>query len=269
MMYLRNAAAAVMLLTSVVAPAFAADLPARMAVKAPVAVAPVFDWTGFYIGAHVGYGWSDHDVTMVTGSPTFPPGFVYPTSHPSGVIGGGQVGFNYQIQRWVLGIEGDGSAADMRGSVRAFSPLIAGRYSDLHTKFDWIATLAGRLGFAADNWLFYGKGGVAWAASGGSSETYNRAGAVLIATTSPSGTGTGWIVGAGTEYAFSNNWSAKLEYDYIDLGRRTTTTAVVNTPAFGGATNLTDFDRGNRIQMVKLGVNYRFNFGGPAVIAKY
>lgn len=255
-------------LTFAAAPVFAADLPARMSVKAPADVVSVFNWTGLYIGAHVGYGWSDHDVTGVTASAAFPAGFVFPTSHPSGIIGGGQIGYNYQIQHWVIGIEGDGSAADMSGSVRAFSPLIAGRYSDLHTKFDWIATLTGRLGFAANNWLFYGKGGAAWAHSKGGSETFTGAG-VLVATTSPSGTGTGWTVGAGTEYAFSNNWSAKLEYNYIDLGRKTTTTPALNTPAFGGATNLIDFDRGNKIHLVKVGINYRFNFDGPSVVAKY
>jgi outer membrane immunogenic protein len=259
---------AALALTCAAVPVLGADLPARMSVKAPVAVPAVFDWTGLYLGAHVGYGWSDHDVTQVTGSQVYPAGFVFPTSHPNGVIGGGQIGYNYQIQHWVIGIEGDGSATDMTGSVRAFSPLIAGRYSDLHTQFDWIATLTGRLGFAADNWLFYGKGGAAWAHSKGGSEHFTALG-VLVSTTSPSGTGTGWTVGAGTEYAFSSNWSAKLEYNYIDLGRKTTATPVLNTPAFGGATNQIDFDRGNKIHLVKAGINYRFNLGGPSVVAKY
>ena len=259
---------AALVLTFAAAPALAADLPARMSVKARVAVASVFDWTGLYIGAHVGYGWSDHDVTMVTGNPTFPPGFVFPTSHPSGIIGGGQIGYNYQIQHWVIGIEGDGSAANMSGSTRAFSPSIAGQYSDLHTKFDWIATLTGRLGFAANNWLFYGKGGAAWVGTKGGSETYSALG-LLVANTSPAGMRTGWTVGAGTEYAFSNNWSAILEYNYIDLGRKTTPTTNVNTPGFGGAASVFDFDRGDKIHLVKLGINYRFNLGGPSVVAKY
>ena len=267
MTYARTATVAALVLTFAAAPALAADLPTRMSVKAPIAMAPVFDWTGFYLGAHIGYGWSNHDVTQVTGTPAFPPGFVFPTSHPKGILGGGQIGYNYQIQHWIVGIEGDWSAADMSGSVRAFSPLIAGRYSDLHTRFDWIATLTARLGFAANNWLFYGKGGAAWVRSSGGSETYNGP-ALLVATTSPAGTRAGWTVGAGIEYAFSNNWSAKLEYDFIDLGRRTSATPVVNTPAFGGTTSLVDFDRGDQIHLVKAGINYRFNFGGP-VVAKY
>nr|WP_249779299.1 outer membrane beta-barrel protein [Bradyrhizobium sediminis] len=165
-------------------------------------------------------------------------------------------------------MEGDGSAAGWRDDTRAFSSSIAGSYTDIHNKIDWIATLTGRLGFAANNWLVYGKGGAAWAGTKGTAETYTGAGALAV-NSSFADTRTGWTVGVGTEYAFSNNWSAKLEYNCIDLGRKTSPTTNVSTPAFGGGTILLDRDRENRIHLVKLGINYRFNFGGPSVIAKY
>lgn len=241
----------------------AADLP----VKAPPLVsAPVYNWTGLYLGAHAGYAWANTDSTAITPTGTFPAGFVFPAS-PDGFIAGGQIGFNYQIQQWVVGIEGQWSWADLSDTNRSLSPLIAGRYTDSTSEINWIATLTGRLGIAFNNWLLYGKGGFAWAETEGHASTFTGAGA-LIATSSGSETRTGWTVGVGAEYAFWNNWSAKLEYNYIDLGTDTVTRVTVNTPAFGGAVTNLLRDVEGKIHLVKFGINYRFNFGGP-VVARY
>ena len=149
-------------LISVSVVAVAADAP-RPPVRSQLAT--IYDWTGFYAGGHVGVGWvGDGD---------------------SSFLGGGQVGFNYQMRQWVLGVEADLSAAS----------------KDLN----WTSTLAARLGWAFDRWLVYGKVGSAWANI--DVETRHR-------------TTSGLLLGVGTEYALQNNWTAKIEYTRMDLDHK-------------------------------------------------
>ena len=136
--------------------ALAADM-GRPVYKAPPAGAlPVsYDWTGFYVGGHVGYGWADKSWTDAFG---------LGTSHTAdGFLGGGQVGFNYQINQFVLGVEGDVSWANLKGDSTQVFGLAAPVTQGFNSEVDWTATLTGRLGFAFDRWLVYGKGGAAWA----------------------------------------------------------------------------------------------------------
>jgi len=125
-----------------------------------------------------------------------------------------------------------------------------------------IATLAARFGFAADRALFYGKVGGGWVGNNGFTLTDLTTGQVFTGETSR--TLSGWMVGAGLEYAFTDNWSAKFEYDYIGLGGRSFTLPGIIIPALAGDTITSD----HNVQLIKLGINYRFGWGGP-VVARY
>src|SRR5215475_6844266 len=133
----------------------AADL-GRSAYKAPPPGVPAFSWTGCYIGGNVGGGWGRETAS----APTLAPG-ISVSGDTSGVIGGGQIGCNYQFApNWVIGIEGDGSAADIKGDATA---TVLGITGTARARTDWIASVTGRIGWAADRWLVYAKGGAAWA----------------------------------------------------------------------------------------------------------
>jgi outer membrane immunogenic protein len=213
-------ALATAMLASVPAVSDAADAvrgPAYRPLPPPI---PFYNWTGFYAGAHVGVGWSDGD-----------------GGGSSGFLGGGQVGYNYQINQWVLGVEADIAGTTIKDSFTVFAPgVIATGTASL----DWVSTLAPRFGYAFDRWLVYGKFGGAWAHS-----SFSVNGAVA-----PIGgfgfgvdqTVSGWVLGVGTEYALRDNWTAKIEYNMMD---------------FGNDGPLSD----NKFHVLKAGINYRF--GGP------
>ena len=218
--------------------AIAADI-SRPVYKAPPAGAlPVsYDWTGFYVGGHVGYGWAKKDWTDSFG--------LFDVSHDAnGFLGGGQVGYNYQIGQFVLGVEGDFSGSGISGSTTALG-------SNFNTNVDWTATVTGRLGVAFDRWLVYGKGGAAWAHDRFSTNFYT-----FPASTEVTDTRIGWVAGAGVEYAFAPQWSAKLEYNFMDFGTRVVSFAPGSS---------TDIDQ--QVHAIKLGVNYKF--GGGPIMARY
>lgn len=236
----------------------AADLGARPVYKAPVAVPIAYNWTGFYIGGHVGWGGEDASARLTANSGVFPAGTVL-SSRSDGFLGGGQIGVNWQINTWVLGLEGDFSWTKADGIASA---TVAGLTSTGTVRYNWFATATARLGYAANNWLFYVKGGAAFEDSdlGGSL----TAGPAVLATVNPqTDRRTGWTVGAGVEQAFSGNWSWKLEYNYMDFGTKSIVSTT--TPVLGPAAT-TDNDL--KVHAVKFGINYRFGWGGP-VIARY
>lgn len=230
--FLLAAASAIAALAAL--PAQAADLgsPAYKAPAAPPAAA--YNWTGFYIGAHVGWAGMDKDwFVFLNNAGT--------QHHLSGILGGGQVGFNWQAGNLVLGVEGDVSGMDPSGS--STCPQIT---FTCRTEAHWLATLAGRAGYAFGPALLYVKGGAAWAG-----EKYafvpNVAG---VATSETSETRTGWTVGGGLEYAFAPSWSVRAEYDYFDFGSK-------DVDISGVAVNVDQ-----TAQRALLGVNYRFGLGG-------
>ena len=147
------------------------------------------------------------------------------TSSSEGALGGPQLGFNYQFApHWLIGVEGDYSWSDISDTTSRFStvpPFTATRFLTSNGKIEWLATLTGRLGYAVDNWLFYGKGGAAWGHFEVNSQTTNPVAGTLQATVSGGETRTGWTAGGGIEWGFLGNWSARLEYDYIDFGSQT------------------------------------------------
>jgi outer membrane immunogenic protein len=232
---------------------------ADMAVKAPPPPPPpVFSWTGFYVGANIGGAWARNNWTDTL--------FLTNFNNASNAvfIGGGQIGGNYQIGNFVVGGEWD---FDWAGNHNGNSVFIPGVGSIAVTNNNrWITTVAARFGYAVDHWLFYGKAGGGWVGNNNLTVTNLTTGVSLTCgnfTNCGNNTG-GWLVGAGFEYAFTNNWTVKLEYDYLGLGNRTIVVPAT-APFFAGDT----FTSNNRnVQMVKVGVNYLFNWGAP-VAARY
>ncbi len=203
----------------------------------PAYVQTYYNWTGFYLGAHVGYGWADFSGA----DPLL--GAVSSSTTANGLIYGGQVGFNYQLGSWVFGIEGEFSFGDVKSS-QSLLGIATGE-----VKLDRIYTVAGRVGYAFDRTMIYGKFGGAW-----TQEEYNF---TLLGPTAATGQAdrTGWVLGVGVEYAFLGNWSAKLEYNYMDMGSK----AVTLTTLGGLAVTPANVDL--TVQTIKAGINYRFNWG--------
>jgi outer membrane immunogenic protein len=239
--------------------ASAADLPARMPVKAPApVVATIYNWSGFYIGGHVGGVWGDKHWTDTSVAPPASTG-----SHDvSGMIAGGQIGINWQSGNWVYGIEAQASWSNADGR-HTFGN---GFYT---TEVKWLGTIAGRLGYAHDRWLWYVKGGAAFAHDEhafGPTFAVNfggvavNAGQVLF---EGDKTRWGWMVGAGLEYGLTPNWSAKLEYNYMDFGDKNVTFASI--PPLPPASVTASIDQ--QLHVVKFGINYRF--GAQPVVARY
>jgi|SRR5579871_2249142 len=224
--------------TLAAAPALAADLSRPVYTKAPPPPVPVFSWTGIYIGANIGGVWTRDSVTDTLTGTSF-------STDNSGFIGGGQVGVNYQINNFVIGAEWDMDGT----SLSKTSPQVLTGIGTLQasTNTDWIMTLTGRAGLAFDRWLLYVKGGGAWV-----QDSATITNLTFPASVSASNTSSGWTVGVGAEWAFANAWSAKLEYDFVRLDNNNFNTFAGDTLTFNR-----DFN------MVKAGVNYRFNwFGG-------
>jgi outer membrane immunogenic protein len=241
------------LLASAVADA--ADLPAPPPPPAPVYALP-FNWTGFYIGGNIGAAWAQshwNDNLF---------GLDWGRTSDARFIGGGQIGFNYQVTNLVIGAEADLNwVGNNNGNgVTVFGPL--GHGFQVISNDTRIATLAARFGFDCDYLLLYGKAGGGWVGNNGFTVTDLTTRQAFGGSTT--NTASGWLVGAGMEFRVSNNWTVKLEYDYLRLSNRSFTLPVTAVPALAGDTINSD----HNLQMVKLGVNYLFNLGGP-LVARY
>jgi outer membrane immunogenic protein len=228
--------------------AHAADLgrpppPPPQPVYAPP---PVFTWTGFYIGGNLGVAWTQGDVTDSFGNS-------FSNSQNAVFTGGGQVGANFQINWLVVGVEADFDwLANNNNSSNAV--VIGNNAFQVSANDRWITTLAARVGVAANNWLFYAKGGGGWVGVNEFTLTNVTAGAAI--SSSNSNSNTGWLAGAGIEWAFAPNWTAKVEYDFLGLNN-STLTVPVGTPVVGGDIITTT----NRdVQTLTVGLNYLFNW---------
>jgi outer membrane immunogenic protein len=220
-----------------------------MAVKAPpppIAV-PLFTWTGFYLGGNLGAAWAQRSVTDVFGN-------TFTRTSDGRFIGGGQLGYNWQTGNFVLGVEGDIDGIASNNN-RSAAVIVGGNGPFVVTSTDtnWVATLAARFGWAADHWLFYGKAGGGWLGNGGGFTVTNTTTGNTFASGGGNSAG-GWLLGGGIEYAVSNNWSLKGEYDYIGLSNRNFVVPVV----VGGAVVDTFTNRSRSISMFKFGFNYAF-----------
>jgi outer membrane immunogenic protein len=211
-----------------------------------------FSWTGCYLGANVGYGWGRKDVQDNPAS-NFPLGTAMWVD-TDGVLGGGQLGCNYQLSRTiVVGVEGDISAANLTGSHDIASstfPVLVHASAETN----WISTVTGRIGYSFERSMLYAKGGVAWAHDKYAGDwTYTPI--PLSGSVSATETRSGFTFGLGFEHAIGANWSVKLEYDYMNFGTSTVTMPVFAQGTFQG-NYVGDIDQ--TIHTVKAGINYRF-----------
>ena len=242
-------------LVAFAAPAAAADLAARPYTKAPAMIAAVYDWSGFYTGINGGWGSSRKcwDINNNGGAPIIPSAIEGCHDATGGTVGG-QIGVRWQSSAWVFGLEAQGNWADFKGSNTS---LFFGAPFVNNSKVQAFGLFTGQVGYAANNVLFYLKGGAAVTADRFNINT--NPGNLLVASTNDD-TRWGGVVGVGLEYGFAPNWSVGIEYDHLFMQDRTYT---FNTPA--GAFFGTDRIRQD-VDLVTVRVNYRW--GGP-VVAKY
>ena len=268
--------------------AFAADLPTRKEPLLPPP--PSFTWTGLYGGINVGYGFgaggadtgSLYGTTLNEVGPNrvLTPGPIGASwnnsTSPSGVLGGGQIGYNYQYNPYIVaGVEADIQAADMNAS-RNYAGFGSGATYVTTTKnIDWFGTARGRIGLTMpgySNFLVYGTGGFAYG------QVDNNVGvSYLTGTGGASGTSsfyqtkTGWTAGGGVEWSPQSfpTWSAKVEYLYTDLGATNQNIySIYSNPAgtFFGANHQSP----TQFNTVRVGLNWHFNpFVGAPIVAKY
>jgi outer membrane immunogenic protein len=232
---------------------FAADL----ALKAPAA--PVAYWTGIYVGAHVGGAWGQTSSTVTStennNPPTFPVGFGFsPNNFEPSLLGGVQIGANYQFGNWVAGVEGSFSGADISSQAASFSPTRPGFSTTSFVNHPWLALATGRLGYTPwSNLLVYGTGGAAWIRTESSGDTFNAASA-LIENSVGTFTQAGWTAGGGIEYKLDAKWSLLAQYNYIGLPTSNfSRVAVTGNNAGQVATR----DTSGHFNVIKFGVNYK------------
>jgi outer membrane immunogenic protein len=254
--------------------ALAADL-ARKAPAYTPPPAPIYSWTGFYVGGNAGYDWNDVNVNSNFSCPagggcsvTVPANVANIIAASSGSIrahgftGGGQAGYNWQVNSAVLSVETDFNAFNLNGSRSAAVPSVSttsifNPSTSVHT--DWLFTLRGRLGWTVvPTVLLYGTGGLA-VTEARISNTYTTTNNPLntaSGASSSSNTRAGWTIGGGAEWAFDPHWSVKAEYLYADFGSISTSTnvasaAFVNANIFSTSVNL-------KANIIRAGVNYKF-----------
>jgi high affinity Mn2+ porin len=217
------------------APATAADLP----LKAP-ALERVYDWTGFYVGGHFGYG----GASFGPGTNPLPLESVFFPHTPTGLIGGYQMGYNYELANHVVfGVEADASFTSPTDQ----AALGSAPATPFNTTLDYVGTLRGRVGYAVGRWMPYVTGGFAWGHTHLDINQDPASASNIIA--SPGHYQAGWTAGLGLEFAVSGNWTAKLEYDYIDLAGQ-----AYDLSGFG----LPGVNVDPRIHLAKVGLNYQF-----------
>jgi len=216
-------------------PAMAADIP----LKAPL-LRPAFDWSGFYIGGHTGYGRGSSFATLTD------PAFTTTSSVVSGLIGGVQAGYNYRLSSGLLfGVEADLTFPNYLPTNHVVAKFATAR-SDLEERWDYFGTVRGRVGYTSGPWLAYATGGFAW----GGERFLNTPTGVDVEEKHINGR-PGWAAGVGLEYAFAPHWSVKLEYLYAQFGK-----ADVRFPSGAQYNSTLDF------QQIRIGLNRKVDWPG-------
>ena len=261
--------------------AFAAD----MAVKAPpLPVAQAYNWTGFYIGGTVGAVWgnANQSYSQTAGAPFSAVQMVpvnFGTTVSARFVGGVHAGYNWQVApTWVIGVEGDFSGYaggdHNSGLVHAVGndgiplPIAPGNNIQMSYGEQWSGSIRGRAGYAMNNWLLYATGGVAFADINYSGGVVSTARVGSIQTGVPSKVETGWVAGAGVEWApMQSNWVVRAEYLYYGFPSRTLVApcSACTPGAFDGPGVFTWSH--NDYQTVRVGLSYKF--GAAAIVAKY
>jgi opacity protein-like surface antigen len=220
------------------------------------AVMTAADWTGFYLGGYLGGGWSDDRWSDPFGSTssfglTNIAGFG-DTVHSTGPLGGGQIGFDWQAGPWVVGLQGELAAANLRGENTCFSGIGG---VDCQHFVDNIGTVGARFGYAFGQSLIYAKAGAARV--GSTYAIYGNNGGSNVGNETVDKTAAGWMAGVGLQYALTKNWSTLFEYEHIGISNVTVpfpAVALVNTQTIGVKQSL---------DILKLGVNYKLDWTGP------
>jgi outer membrane immunogenic protein len=247
--------------------AMAADMAPHAYTKAPAMVSPVTNWSGFYAGVNVGYGWAngDTDFSFLPTPADFDVNNVSLGAKSNGIIGGAQIGYNWQIGSLVTGLEADFQGSGIKGSGSRVPPFtipadfseLAGSSLSTQQKLSWFGTVRARLGVTVTpDILLYGTGGLAYGHIENSADTFFPGTPIIEYPASVSSTKTGWVAGAGAEWMFARNWSAKAEYLHIDLGRDSTIADAAPAPRPPFQVGYTWH---NQFDIVRAGVNYHFN----------
>ena len=253
---MKRLAFAVTALSIVGGSALAADLPPPYVPppRAPAAyvpmVVPLYNWSGFYIGGNLGAGWNSGGSVSDTLGSTFTG-----SGQTTKFLGGGQVGVNYEF--WGGVVVGAEAMFDwLPNTTNTFNATDAsGNVASATFNSRWLTTATGKLGYAWDRVLLYGKAGGAWVGASNPNLTVNGAGQTLSSSTTNN---FGWTAGVGVEWAFGGGWSARAEYDFIGLQNQTLT-----TPATGGPFGSDTININNRnISMFTAGLNYKFGGWG-------
>jgi len=228
--------------------------PATAAFAAP----PVpYTWTGYYTGLDAGYAWGNTatNCTFIPGIASPCEGTAIPNVKPQGGAFGVEIGADWQHQNWVFGLGGDVSALGLRDTAQ-FPSVDAGKTDEISSRYDWLGTARGRIGYAVGPSLFYGTGGLA---IGRVRDVYNHdiagSGATNIFAAD---TLTGWTAGAGWQYMFSDHWSLKLEYLHVDLGRNALDISGATNGGYGAAPGSSVLHFNNTFDLVRAGVSYKW-----------
>jgi outer membrane immunogenic protein len=257
-------------------PAMAAD----QAVKAPIftkaPMMPVFSWTGFYFGGNAGGHWGQDNVSTTTTVANF--GLASATAidlasptklKPTGWLAGVQAGYNMQVNHVVLGFEGDADWVNGSASRSLVFPgplPAAGDTLSDTTQANFLATLRPRLGAAFDHSLLYITGGLA-VGTVKTTDSMTTFGGTVFEQGSATATRIGWVAGGGFEYAFVDNWSAKIEALHVDLGGTYDTgIPCVAGCAAGAGTDIVVHHKYTD-NIARFGINY--HLGATPVVAKY
>lgn len=224
-------------------------VPAAVGFAADVEAPAPYDWSGAYVGAHAGYGSANVDYDFNDDDLFGNDAGSTNSENLDGFVGGGQIGYNWQIDNFVLGLEGYVTWADLKSSSGGND---LGEVS-FHSEVDWVAALAPRVGFAWDNVLIYGKGGLALADLGTRIEQPVLAG---LRVNDDDKTELGWTIGAGAEVALSENWIVGMEADYYDFGTYSASKDVTNPP--DPPQHATDYDVDASLWSILARVSYKF-----------
>lgn len=274
--FIASAAAIASTLAGITA-ASAADLAARTYTKAPpVMVEPAFNWSGFYAGGNIGYSWGSSGNTQTISNANTGAVLFTNTSRDdvNGIIGGGQIGYNWQASNWLFGLEADIQGSDEKGSAGiicvACGDTGTNITSALNQKLNWFGTARGRVGaLVTPSVLLYGTGGLAYggySTSGSITGTTVQGNAVTFLFPGTSSTRVGWTAGAGIEGRITGNWTAKLEYLYMDLGTADSGRVITTILGPGRVPVAASYSSHFTDNIVRVGFNYIFN---SPVVAKY
>jgi outer membrane immunogenic protein len=248
--------------------ASAADMAPRYTKAPPPVVAPIYNWTGFYVGINGGGGWAHKcwDLFSVAGV-AFPARFAEGCHDATGGTVGGQIGYRWQSAAWVFGLEAQGNWADFSGSNLSNNLAFGSPYIN-RTRVDSFGLFTGQVGYTWNAFLGYVKGGAAVTHDKYDAFTTAPFLAFPAGTAFDTGSETRWggTIGVGGEYAFSPNWSFGVEYNHLFMGTRSVTTRAVGTLGLVAGAVSRGIDIRQDVDIVTARINYKF--GGP-VVAKY